>query len=160
MEARCSIRMSREVGDEFGLTIALTEAAETAEMRGEYDGAAGLLERAIEITERVGFSGKPLAMRARLANVETLRGNVMNKEVLAATNLSNARCLLVAIPDAFEGGTAVELARKANPALKIIARSHSEEETGHLLKHGASEVVMGEHEIAKAMIAGIPVAPA
>jgi CPA2 family monovalent cation:H+ antiporter-2 len=88
--------------------------------------------------------------------VETLRGNVVNKEVLAAANLANARCLLVAVPDAFEGGFAAELGRKANPALPIIARSHSEDETAHLKKHGATEVIMGEHEIAKAMIAAIP----
>jgi CPA2 family monovalent cation:H+ antiporter-2 len=88
--------------------------------------------------------------------VETLRGNVVNKEVLAAANLANARCLLVAVPDAFEGGFAAELGRKANPALPIIARSHSEDETAHLMKHGASDVIMGEHEIAKAMIAAIP----
>jgi CPA2 family monovalent cation:H+ antiporter-2 len=88
--------------------------------------------------------------------IETIAGNVTEKEVVAAANLAAARCLLVAVPDAFEGGYAVELGRKANPALKIIARSHSEEETAHLLKHGATEVVMGEHEIAKAMIAGLP----
>ncbi len=88
--------------------------------------------------------------------VETITGNVTDRDVIAAANLSFARCLLVAVPDAFEGGYAVELGRKANPALKIIARSHSEEETAHLLKHGATEVVMGEHEIAKAMIAGLP----
>jgi CPA2 family monovalent cation:H+ antiporter-2 len=88
--------------------------------------------------------------------VETLRGNVVNKEVLAAANLANARCLLVAVPDAFEGGFAAELGRKANPALPIIARSHSEDETAHLKKHGATDVIMGEHEIAKAMIAAIP----
>jgi CPA2 family monovalent cation:H+ antiporter-2 len=88
--------------------------------------------------------------------IETIVGNVGDKNVLAAANLPAARCLLVAIPDAFEGGTAVDLGRKANPQLKIIARSHSEEETAHLLKHGANEVVMGEHEIAKAMIEGIP----
>ena len=50
----------------------------------------------------------------------------------------------------------MEFGRKANPQLTIIARSHSEDETAHLKKHGATEVVMGEHEIAKAMIAGIP----
>jgi CPA2 family monovalent cation:H+ antiporter-2 len=88
--------------------------------------------------------------------VETLRGNVVNKEVLAAANLANARCLLVAVPDAFEGGFAAELGRKANPALPIIARSHSEDETAHLKKHGATDVIMGEHEIANAMIAAIP----
>lgn len=88
--------------------------------------------------------------------VESISGSAGERDVLAATNLPGARCLLVAVPDAFEGGTAVELGRKANPHLKIIARSHSEEETAHLLKHGADEVVMGEHEIAKAMIEGIP----
>ena len=43
-----------------------------------------------------------------------------------------------------------------NPALPIIARAHSEDEIEHLKKHGATSVVMGEHEIAKAMIADIP----
>ena len=103
----------------------------------------------------VDTDGNALA-RLKTEGIETIRGNVLEKEVLAATNLGAARCLLVAIPDAFEGGFAVEFARKTNPSLKIIGRSHSEEETAHLLKHGASEVIMGEHEIAKAMIAGLP----
>ena len=36
----------------------------------------------------------------------------------------------------------------STPTLPIIARSHSEEETEHLKKHGATKVIMGEHEIA------------
>jgi CPA2 family monovalent cation:H+ antiporter-2 len=69
-----------------------------------------------------------------------------------ATNIAHARCLLVAIPEAFEGGQVVEQARAAKPDLLIIARAHSEEEVAHLKKHGASSVIMGEHEIARAMI--------
>ena len=72
-----------------------------------------------------------------------------------AANLGAARCLLVAIPDAFEGGQVVQQARAINAELPIIARAHSEAEIEHLLKHGASLVVMGEHEIAKAMIDNI-----
>ena len=87
--------------------------------------------------------------------VEALSGNAADPEVLQAANLSAARCLLVAIPDAFEGGQVVQQARAINPALSIIARAHSEPEIEHLLKHGASLVVMGEHEIAKAMIENI-----
>ena len=49
----------------------------------------------------------------------------------------------------------VQQARAINPALPIIARAHSEAEIEHLMKHGASLVVMGEHEIAKAMIDNI-----
>ena len=73
-------------------------------------------------------------------------------QVIAAANLRAARCLLVAIPDAFEGGQVVEQARAINPSLPIIARAHSEAEIEHLKKHGANLVVMGEHEIAKAML--------
>ena len=84
--------------------------------------------------------------------LEALSGNAADPEVLAAANLGVARCLLVAIPEAFEGGQVVEQARAINPTLPIIARAHSEAEIEHLKKHGASIVVMGEHEIAKAML--------
>ena len=42
-----------------------------------------------------------------------------------------------------------------NPGLTIIARAHSEEEIAHLKFHGATSVIMGEMEIAKAMLAEI-----
>ena len=88
--------------------------------------------------------------------IEAITGNAADPEVIEAANLPGARCLLVAIPDAFEGGQVVEQARGAQPGLTIIARAHSEAEVAHLKKHGATVVVMGEHEIAKAMIADIP----
>jgi CPA2 family monovalent cation:H+ antiporter-2 len=83
-------------------------------------------------------------------------GNAADPEVLEAANLAGARCLLVAIPDAFEGGQVVQQARAINPGLRIVARAHSEAEIEHLMKHGATAVVMGEHEIAKAMLTLIP----
>jgi CPA2 family monovalent cation:H+ antiporter-2 len=87
--------------------------------------------------------------------VEALSGNAADPEIIAAANLGKARCLLVAIPDAFEGGQVVQQARAINADLPIIARAHSEDEIAHLMKHGASLVIMGEHEIAKAMAANI-----
>jgi CPA2 family monovalent cation:H+ antiporter-2 len=87
--------------------------------------------------------------------IEALTGNAADPEVLQAANLGEARCLLVAIPDAFEGGQVVEQARAINGILPIIARVHSEAEMEHLVKLGANLVVMGEHEIAKAMISDV-----
>jgi CPA2 family monovalent cation:H+ antiporter-2 len=72
--------------------------------------------------------------------------------VIGAANIGNARCLLVAIPDAFEAGQVVEQARALNPKLSIIARAHSEAELLHLKRHGASIVIVGEHEIGRAMV--------
>lgn len=91
--------------------------------------------------------------------IEALAGNAADPEVVQAANLAEARCLLIAIPDAFEGGQVVQQARAINAILPIIARAHSEEEIDHLIRLGANLVVMGEHEIAKAMIGdvgGIP----
>jgi CPA2 family monovalent cation:H+ antiporter-2 len=92
------------------------------------------------------------------AGTETRIGNAADPEMIAAANLAAARCLLVAIPDAFESGQVVEQARAINPDLTIVARSHSAAETEHLKRHGASIVVLGEHEIAMAMLALVPAA--
>jgi CPA2 family monovalent cation:H+ antiporter-2 len=84
--------------------------------------------------------------------IEALAGNAADPAVIQSANLPEARCLLVAIPDAFEGGQVVQQARAISPKLPIIARAHSEEEINYLKRHGATLVVMGEHEIAKAML--------
>jgi CPA2 family monovalent cation:H+ antiporter-2 len=88
----------------------------------------------------------------RKQSLEALNGNAADPELARAANYPAARCLLVAVPDGFEGGQVVEQARAINPNLSIIARSHSEEETRHLQRRGASKVIMGEHLIAHAMI--------
>lgn len=93
--------------------------------------------------------------RLRQEGVEIISGNAAGPGMLQAANLDVARGLLVAIPDAFEGGQIVAKARAISTTLPIIARAHSEEEIAHLKHHGANSVIMGEHEIAKAMIAQI-----
>jgi CPA2 family monovalent cation:H+ antiporter-2 len=87
--------------------------------------------------------------------IEAVSGNAADPELIHAANLGEARCLLVAVPDAFEGGQVVEQARAINADLPIIARAHSEAEIEHLTKCGATLVVMAEHETAKAMISDV-----
>lgn len=96
-----------------------------------------------------------IAQQLRGEGVEAITGNAADPEIIKAANLPAARCLIVAIPDAFEGGQVVEQGRAVNPVLRILARAHSEPEAEHLTKHGATAVVLGEHEIAKAMLADI-----
>ncbi len=119
---------------------------------GSFVSAALPAETALLVIE--DDAGRVTALRGK--GREAITGNAAHPDVIQAANLAAARCLLVAIPDAFEGGQVVEQARRLNPALAIIARAHSEDEIVHLKKHGATSVVMGEHEIAKAMIADIP----
>jgi CPA2 family monovalent cation:H+ antiporter-2 len=93
------------------------------------------------------------AERLRDAGIECLLGNGAQEQVLAAANLPAARILFVAIPAAFEAGQIVEQARRLNPALDIVARAHFDAEVDHLLRYGANAVIMGEREIAAAMLA-------
>ena len=93
-----------------------------------------------------------LASQAAAAGIETISGNAAAAEVLEAANIGAARALFLAIPNGFEGGQVVAQAKQRNPGLKIVARAHSDAEVEHLGHHGADAVVMGEREIAGAMI--------
>src|SRR3954468_5268926 len=97
-------------------------------------------------------SDEDIVEAVRKQALAALNGNAADPELAQAANYPAARCLLVAVPDGFEGGQIVEQARAINPSLPIIARSHSDEETAHLQRHGASKVIMGEQLIAHAMI--------
>ncbi len=93
--------------------------------------------------------------RLKQEGVEVITGNAAAPDMLQAANVGAARGLLVAIPDAFEGGQIVAKARAMSASLPIIARAHSEEQIAHLKFHGATSVIMGEMEIARAMLARI-----
>ena len=97
-------------------------------------------------------SDEDIVEAVRKQGIEAIAGNAADPELAQAANYRAARCLLVAVPDGFEGGQIVEQARAINPHLPIIARSHSDEETGHLRRHGATKVIMGEQLTAHAMI--------
>jgi CPA2 family monovalent cation:H+ antiporter-2 len=88
----------------------------------------------------------------RAQGVEAHAGNAAAPELLRAANFAAAARLFVAVPNAFEAGQVVEQARAANPALKIVARAHLDSEVDYLRGLGADAVVMGEREIARAML--------
>ena len=90
--------------------------------------------------------------KARAAQAEVLSGNAADPTLLAAANIASARRLFVTIPEPFEAGQVVQQARAANPALDILARSHSDAAVEHLSGLGANVVVLGEREIADRML--------
>jgi CPA2 family monovalent cation:H+ antiporter-2 len=89
---------------------------------------------------------------AAAAGFPVVGGNAAAAEVLDQVRMAEAATLLVAIPDPFEAGQVVEQARRLNPKLDIVARAHEDADVEHLLKHGADLAVMGEAEIARAML--------
>jgi CPA2 family monovalent cation:H+ antiporter-2 len=90
--------------------------------------------------------------KLREIGIEAITGNAVKDDIRTLANMTGARRIFVAIPNAFESGQVVEKLRAANPQLEILARSHSDEETDRLRQLGASHVVMAESEVARAMV--------
>jgi monovalent cation:H+ antiporter-2, CPA2 family len=97
-------------------------------------------------------ASEPLITELRETNIEAIAGNAAQPRVLQAANLSRAKNVITAIPEAFEAGQIVQQARAANPQVHIIARVHSDAEADHLSSLGADMIVMGEREIASEML--------
>ena len=95
------------------------------------------------------------AAKAAEQGYEVVIGSAVEQRVLEAAGVQRASRMYVAVADGFECGGVVDHARKANGALEIIARAHSDEEAAHLIAHGADRVVMGEAEIARGMLEGV-----
>jgi CPA2 family monovalent cation:H+ antiporter-2 len=71
-----------------------------------------------------------------------------------------ANTVLLAIPNALEGGEIIAKLRAINPALSIVARGHSDTELKHLLAHGADAAVMAERELAHSLAEMVMATPA
>jgi CPA2 family monovalent cation:H+ antiporter-2 len=87
--------------------------------------------------------------------IETFVGAGGEQALIDRLNLPHAKWLITAIPDPFEAGHIIEVARRANPGIRIIARAHSAEGVEYLRSVGADAVFMGEDEIARGMVRDI-----
>ncbi|WP_306199959.1 NAD-binding protein, partial [Campylobacter jejuni] len=67
-------------------------------------------------------------------------------------HIARAGMLVIATPDTVGVRRMVEIARTLNPGIRILVRTHSEDEAALLLKDRVGEVFLGEQELATAMI--------
>jgi CPA2 family monovalent cation:H+ antiporter-2 len=89
---------------------------------------------------------------AEEAGLSVVKGNALEDKHLLAAGIREARHLLIAVPEGFEGGAIHEHARHLNASLQVIARAHSDAEVAHLEGLGVPHVVMGERELAARML--------
>jgi CPA2 family monovalent cation:H+ antiporter-2 len=89
------------------------------------------------------------ALRAR--NIPAVSGDAAEPMVLIQAHIARAGLLVIATPDTFNVRKMVEVARKLNPDIEIIVRTHSDEEANLLQKEGIGKVFMGERELAHSM---------
>lgn len=111
------------------------------------EGAAHRGRALVVIEEQADF-----ARAAEEAGREVVIGNASNPHILDEAGIQHASKLIIAIPEGFEGGAIAEHARRLNPEIVIFARAHSDEEVGYLERLGVDHVIMGEREIARAIL--------
>jgi CPA2 family monovalent cation:H+ antiporter-2 len=75
-------------------------------------------------------------------------GDAGHELVLERAHLERAILLVVALPDPQIARRIIQVARRANERIGIVARAHSREAAEFLRKAGANEVVRGEEELA------------
>jgi monovalent cation:H+ antiporter-2, CPA2 family len=107
--------------------------------------------------ERRGFRqivverDRHLVERLRDSGIPAFYGDAANPMIQRQLHLDRARVLVVAIPDPIAARLIVDAARKVNPNLPIVVRTHNARERERLATMGVSEAVMGELELALEM---------
>jgi CPA2 family monovalent cation:H+ antiporter-2 len=84
-------------------------------------------------------------------NVPALCSDAMAKGTLETVGAGRAGLLILAIPDGFEARRVLEIARRLNPRIRTVVRTHSESELKSLQAAGVGLAVLGERELALAM---------
>ena len=99
-----------------------------------------VVERSRELVE---------SLRAR--GMRVLFGDASRPGILEHAHLEHASVLVIAAPGAFQTREVLDRARRLNPTLDTVARTHSEAEQRYLEQHGVGLAVMGERELAIGM---------
>jgi CPA2 family monovalent cation:H+ antiporter-2 len=89
--------------------------------------------------------------RLRQQGVPAIRGDASIERVLDHASLPAARMLVAAVPDAFQARRMLEHARKVNPTIDSVVRTHSRAELKLLQDAGFGLVLMAEQELADRM---------
>jgi CPA2 family monovalent cation:H+ antiporter-2 len=87
----------------------------------------------------------------RSEGIPAFLGSADNATLLEQVGLDRARLLILAIPDAASARLAAAQALRTNPAIEIVARTHSAGEREALESLGVHEAVLGEFELALEM---------
>ncbi|MDP8924356.1 MAG: cation:proton antiporter [Chloroflexota bacterium] len=88
--------------------------------------------------------------RARRSGTPALHGDAADNATLRHLELDTAKMVMIAISDPIATRHIAEAARRSNPDVPIVARTHSEDERAHLSDEGV-EAVLAERELAHSM---------
>ncbi len=119
---------------------------------GRVGGTIARAMRQLDLPFTVIEHDRRTAEDLRARGVPVIWGDAAAPGVLEAAGLNQARLLVVAAPDGFQAGRIIGRARQLSPGLDAVARVHSEAEIAYLARQNVGFAVMGERELALAML--------
>jgi len=99
----------------------------------------------------VAEQNREIVEKLRTQGVPAVGGDASDPAVLIQAHIAQAAMLVIATPDTFGVRKMAATARRLNPGIEVVVRTHSEEEAGLLEKEQVGKVFMGEHELALGM---------
>ena len=108
--------------------------------------------RARGVTLVVAEQNRELVERLRAQGILAVSGDAGEASVLIQAHVARARTLVIATPDTARARIMLDIARRLNPHIETVVRTHTDEEAELLRKDRVSAVFMGEHELANSMI--------
>jgi monovalent cation:H+ antiporter-2, CPA2 family len=118
---------------------------------GRVGGRVGAALAARGIPHLVVEHDREAAAALRKQGVPVVYGDAARPGVLEHAGLKDARLLVVTAPDPFQARAVIDLARKIQPGIDIVVRTHSDAEREYLEGRNVGKAVMGESELADAM---------
>jgi monovalent cation:H+ antiporter-2, CPA2 family len=111
--------------------------------------AEALREQGVPYT--IAEQNRDVVEQLREQDVRAVSGDASDPAVLIQAHVARAAMLVIATPDTIGVRRMIEVARRLNPKIEIVLRTHSDEEAAMLRDEHAGTVFMGEHELAKSM---------
>ena len=99
----------------------------------------------------VAEQNRELVDQLRKRNIPAVAGNAGEPAVLIQAHIARAGTLVIATPDTFHVRAMCETARALNPDIRIVIRTHNEEEAQLLREETSGKVFLGENELAASM---------
>jgi CPA2 family monovalent cation:H+ antiporter-2 len=115
--------------------------------------SAVLRER--RITYVVAEVNRESVERLRAEGQLAVTGDASEPAVLIQAHVARARVLVIATPDSARAHVMLDIARRLNPSIQTVVRTHSDEEAELFRREKVDAVFMGEHELARGMVADI-----
>jgi CPA2 family monovalent cation:H+ antiporter-2 len=93
-----------------------------------------------------------LVASLRTEGMPVIFGDATRPEVLKRAHLDSARLLVIATPDPYHARAVLDIAKRVNPTVGTVVRTHSETERAYLEERGVDWALMGESELAIGMV--------